>query len=190
MGWRRLFDINNDDDDDDDDGNSAAAEKWDPPAGRGLVRTWGPRRGHSNGSLQSLLSSSPSSSSLLLLSSASSSLSLSLLLLTASISSSAWSRAASSLSLPDHLNGGFFLKTVDWFNVYHSRMSFVCSVPWLSITKCCISRSKTLWHPLHYLLGASIEACRRPFDRNCFSLIKKSGGVLYWLTLTSNTCYT
>ena len=90
----------------------------------------------------------------------------------------------------DHLNGGFFLKTVDWFNVYHSRMSIVCSVPWLSITKCCISRSKTLWHPLHYLLGASIEACRRPFDRNCFSLIKKSGGVLYWLTLTSNTCYT
>ena len=28
------------------------------------------------------------------------------------------------------------------------------------------------------------------FDRNCFSLIKKSGVVLYRLTLTSNTCYT
>ena len=43
-----------------------------------------------------------------------------------------------------------------------------CSVPWLSITKCCISRSKTLWHPLHYLLGASIEGCQRPFWSKLF----------------------
>ena len=57
-------DNDDDDNDDDDDGNrSGEREKWDPPAGRGLVRTWGLGRGHSNGSLQSLLSSSPPSSS-------------------------------------------------------------------------------------------------------------------------------
>ena len=59
------YDDGEDDDDedyDDDDWASDEREKWAPPAGRGLVRTWGLRRGHSNGSLQSLLSSSSSSS--------------------------------------------------------------------------------------------------------------------------------